>query len=91
MKRIKRTNLFEHSYTDVADFVVKAMRGEAGNFGVYVAPFGTTNVCLLKHRQHNPRPVEELVGVFTASAPINVIEDALLARKRELSAQRMAA
>jgi hypothetical protein len=91
VRRIKRTNLFEHSYTDVADFVVKAMRGEAGNFGVYVAPCGTTNVCLLKHGEHNPRPVDELVGVFTASAPINVIEDALLERKRELSAQRRAA
>lgn len=86
MRRIKRTNLFEHTYTDVADFVVKAMRGEAGKFGVYVAQCGTTNVCRLKHKDHNPRPASELAGVFTQDAPINVIEDALLARKRELSA-----
>lgn len=86
MKRIKRTNLRERTYTDVADFVRTAMRGEAGKFGVYVAPCGTTNVCRLKHAQHNPRPPEELAGVFTQDVPIEVIEDALLARKRELSA-----
>lgn len=91
MKRIKRTNLREHTYTDVADFVRNAMRGEAGRFGVYVAPCGTTNVCRLKHAQHNPRPAEELAGVFTQDAPIEVIEDALLARKRELSAMAVAA
>jgi hypothetical protein len=91
VSRIKRTNIFDHAYTAVAEFVLSAMKGEAGRFGVYVAPCGTTNVCLLKHRQHNPRPPEEMVGVFTPGAPINVIEDALLERKRELSAQRRAA
>lgn len=91
MKRIKRTNLREHTYTNVADFVRTAMRGEAGKFGVYVASDGTTNVCRIKHEHHNPRPVDELAGVFTQGAPINVLEDALLERKRELSAQAVAA
>jgi hypothetical protein len=91
VSRIKRTNIFDHTYTAVAEFVLSAMKGEFGRFGVYVAPCGTTNVCLLKHGEHNPRPPEELVGVFTPGAPINVIEDALLERKRELSAQRRAA
>ncbi len=91
MSRIKRTNIFDHTYTAVAEFVLSAMKGEAGRFGVYVAPCGTTNVCRLRHGEHNPRPPEELIGVFTPGAPINVIEDALLERKRELSAQRRAA
>jgi hypothetical protein len=91
VSRIKRTNIFDHTYTAVAEFVLSAMKGESGRFGVYVAPCGTTNVCLLKHGEHNPRPPEEMVGVFTPGAPINVIEDALLERKRELSAQRRAA
>lgn len=91
MKRIKCTNLREHPYTDVADFVQRAMSGEPGRFGVYVAQCGTTNVCRLKHKDHNPRPASELAGVFTQDVPINVIEDALLARKRELSAQAVAA
>lgn len=89
--RPRRINIRTNSYTDVADFVQRAMRGEAGKFGVYVAPCGTTNVCRLKHAHHNPRPADELAGVFTQDAPINVIEDALLARKRELSAQAVAA
>jgi hypothetical protein len=91
VSRIKRTNIFDHTYTAVAEFVLSAMKGEAGRFGVYVAPCGTTNVCRLRHGEHNPRPPEELIGVFTPGAPINVIEDALLERKRELSAQRRAA
>lgn len=89
--RPRRINLRNNTFTDVADFVQRAMRGEGGKFGVYVAQCGTTNVCALKHSQHNPRPSEELAGVFTAGCPINVIEDALLARKRELSAQAVAA
>ena len=89
--RPRRINLRTNTFTDVADFVQRAMRGEGGKFGVYVASDGTTNVCRLRNGQHNPRPAEELAGVFTQDAPINVIEDALLARKRELSAQRMAA
>ena len=89
--RPRRINLRNNTFTDVADFVQRAMRGEGGKFGVYVAQCGTTNVCALKHSQHNPRPVEELAGVFTPGCPIEVIEDALLARKRELSAQAVAA
>lgn len=84
--RPRRINLRTNTYTDVADFVQRAMRGEPGRFGVYVAQCGTTNVCRLKHKDHNPRPASELAGVFTQDAPINVIEDALLARKREMSA-----
>lgn len=91
MNRPRRINLRTNTYTDVADFVQRAMRGEPGKFGVYVAGDGTTNVCRLKHPQLNPMPAEELAGVFTQDVPINVIEDALLARKRELSAQAVAA
>lgn len=83
--RPRRINLRTNTFTDVADFVQRAMRGESGKFGVYVAQCGTTNVCRLKHPQHNPRPLDELVGVFTQQTQINVIEDCLLARKRELS------
>lgn len=89
--RPKRTNLRTHTYTDVADFVRTAMRGEPGNFGVYVADCGTTNVCRLKHPQHSPRPLDELVVVFTQQTQINVIEDCLLERKRELSQIKAAA
>ena len=84
--RPRRINIRTNNYTDVADFVQRAMRGEGGKFGVYVASDGTTNVCRIKHAHHNPRPEDELAGVFTQDAPINVIEDALLERKRELSA-----
>lgn len=85
----RRLNLRFHNYTDVADEVLKAIDGD-GKFAVYVADNGTTNVCRLRNEWHNPRPESELVGVFTNTAPINVIEDALLARKRELSSQRVA-
>ncbi len=88
--RPRRINLRTNTFADVADFVQRAMRGEGGRFGVYVAQCGTTNVCALKNAQHNPRPVDELAGVFTPGCPIEVIEDALLARKRELSAQAVA-
>jgi hypothetical protein len=83
--RIKRKNLRTCSYTEVADFVFKSIQGEPGRFGVYVGRCGTTNVLKLKNNHHNPRPDDELVGVFTDGVEINVIEDALLERKRELS------
>lgn len=88
MPRYRRMNLCHHGYEAVADEVKRAIRGESGLFGVYVATCGTTNVCLLKHKQHKPRPDSELVGAFTQAAPLNVIEDALLARLREINSHR---
>lgn len=85
--RIRRLNLRLHTYTEVADDVLRAMCGEAGRFGVYVDDLGTTRVIRLRHAAHTPRPDSELVGVYTQGHPVNEIEDDLLARKRELSSR----
>ena len=84
---MSRFNLLLDSFEDVARFVLDAVRGECGCFAVDVADDGAVRVLVPSASRPDPRPVSELVGTYRRPLPpINVIEDDLLEKRRELSA-----
>lgn len=84
---MSRFNLLLDDFEDVARFVLNAVRGEGGRYGVYVADDGAVRVLPTTASRPDPRPDSELVATYCQPLPpINVIEDDLLEKRRELSA-----
>lgn len=88
--RISSANLYRDTYDAVASRVLSAMKGESGAFHVYVASDGVVRVLHKLHKTSASREEQrdgygDLVGTYTASTPLEYIEDDMLETKRRRS------
>lgn len=88
--RIPKLNLDRSQYDVVAANVLESMRGEQGAFHVYVSSEGLVRVLNKLHRKipaanDHRRTYGEIIGTYTASTPLEYIEDDILEAKRRRS------
>lgn len=85
--------LLRDDLTDCAEHVISILRHRPQQsifYNVYVAADGGIRVIRKDAVDANQRPESELLGVYDKTVRIEVVEDDLLARKRELIAANAA-
>lgn len=90
MARSSRFNLLTDGVEEVADYVKRGME-RGGLFMVLATDSGAVRMVNLHHSRTEPRSAAEIVGTYTRAVRIEQIEDDLLARVREIHANRKAA
>ena len=87
----RQPNLIDHGYERVAAILHSRLSRQEGRFYCLVLSTGRTYLRATREKRQGPINPQTWIGTYTAQTPVELIEDDLLERLREITSQRNAA